>query len=76
MTYGLTLDNSWELMSEEEMYDVNGGGSWALTFTSKTIGIAIGAVSGVFIRSGVTAGLTALSGILMGFQQQHQKAYF
>jgi len=26
MTYGLTLDNSWELMSEEEMYDVNGGG--------------------------------------------------
>ncbi len=25
MTYAMTLDNSWELMSEEEMYDVNGG---------------------------------------------------
>jgi hypothetical protein len=25
MTYGMTLDNSWEIMSEEEMYDVNGG---------------------------------------------------
>ena len=26
MTYAMTLDNSWEMMSEEEMYDVNGGG--------------------------------------------------
>jgi len=25
MTYAMTLDNSWELMTEEEMYDVNGG---------------------------------------------------
>lgn len=25
MTYAMTFDNSWELMSEDEMYDVNGG---------------------------------------------------
>jgi len=25
MTYAMTLDNSWELMTEDEMYDVNGG---------------------------------------------------
>jgi len=25
MTYAMTLDNSWEIMTEEEMYDVNGG---------------------------------------------------
>jgi len=25
MTYAMTLDNSWEIMSEDEMYDVNGG---------------------------------------------------
>ena len=25
MTYAITLDNSWEMMSEDEMYDVNGG---------------------------------------------------
>ena len=25
MTYTMTFDNSWELMSEDEMYDVNGG---------------------------------------------------
>jgi hypothetical protein len=23
----MTLDNSWEIMNEEEMYDVNGGGT-------------------------------------------------
>ena len=26
MTYAMTLDNSWEIMNEDEMYDVNGGG--------------------------------------------------
>lgn len=25
MTYAMTLDNSWEIMDENEMYDVNGG---------------------------------------------------
>ena len=25
MTYAMTLDNAWELMTEDEMYDVNGG---------------------------------------------------
>ena len=33
MTYAMTLDNSWELMTEEEMYDVNGG----ITSTYTTI---------------------------------------
>lgn len=28
MTYAMTLDNSWELMTEDEMYDVNGGVSF------------------------------------------------
>jgi hypothetical protein len=41
MTYAMTLDNSWELMTEDEMYDVNGGG---VTFsTTKVFGIIIGA---------------------------------
>ncbi len=26
MTYALTFDNSWAVMSEDEMHDVNGGG--------------------------------------------------
>ncbi|MDX9691945.1 MAG: hypothetical protein RBT45_05755 [Acholeplasmataceae bacterium] len=25
MTYAMTLDNSWELMNEDEMYEINGG---------------------------------------------------
>ncbi|MBV1708985.1 MAG: hypothetical protein KMY54_03920 [Erysipelothrix sp.] len=25
MTYAMTLDHSWEIMSEDEMHDVNGG---------------------------------------------------
>jgi hypothetical protein len=36
MTYAMTLDNSWNIMSEEEMYDVNGG----VSFWTKTAIIA------------------------------------
>ncbi|MFH5880853.1 hypothetical protein [Liberiplasma polymorphum] len=38
MTYAMTLDNSWELMTEEEMYDVNGG--WTKTTTEYLSGNA------------------------------------
>ncbi|AUD65591.1 hypothetical protein BK011_07755 [Tenericutes bacterium MZ-XQ] len=34
MTYAMTLDNSWELMTEDEMYDVNGGGTVDLLYIS------------------------------------------
>lgn len=34
MTYAMILDNSWELMSEDEMYDINGGGTIDLLYIS------------------------------------------
>ena len=37
MTYAMTLDHSWEIMSEEEMYDVNGGDS--LNFARNVYGM-------------------------------------
>ena len=58
MTYAMTLDNSWELMSEEEMYDVNGGGLF-----DKAINKAID-----FVKSGVAWTLVAL-GAKMTFTQ-------
>ena len=68
MTYGLTLDNSWELMSEEEMYDVNGGAvyipnstlvgmfSWLASFSVTTI-VAYATV----IKTTLAAFVTGLS---------------
>jgi len=50
MTYAMTLDNSWELMSEEEMYDVNVGGN----FMRK-----------VWILAGITFISTLLVGIVL-----------
>ena len=41
MTYAMTLDNSWELMTEDEMYDVNGGGSIYTWMVSAPIDIAL-----------------------------------
>jgi len=38
MTYAMTLDNSWEVMNEEEMYDVNGGN--AAMFVKNIVGLA------------------------------------
>lgn len=43
MTYAMTLDNSWELMNEEEMYDVNGGGLFASGVSTYWTGIAFDA---------------------------------
>lgn len=37
MTYAMTLDNSWELMTEDEMYDVNGGGSLNISISKEFI---------------------------------------
>lgn len=48
MTYAMTLDNSWELMSEDEMYDVNGGitfGSNYIYFTYNDLAATVGAVA-------------------------------
>jgi len=50
MTYAMTLDNSWELMTEDEMYDVNGGvtvGTMATIIDVALIGasLIIGAVA-------------------------------
>lgn len=58
MTYAMTLDNSWKLMSEEEMYDVNGGISfdsvkvfgvtisWELRITNSELVTLLGLVAG------------------------------
>lgn len=55
MTYAMTLDNSWEIMDEEEMYDVNGG-FWGNGISTFWTGIAIDAaitVAGIgFAASG------------------------
>lgn len=51
MTYAMTLDNSWELMSEEEMYDVNGGASIDLYYISYN---DLGALLGAAMMSGIT----------------------
>ncbi|GEM_PF-6376939 len=68
MTYAMTLDNSWELMSEEEMYDVNGGAvyisnstlvgmfSWLASFSVTTI-VAYATV----IKTTLAAFVTGLS---------------
>lgn len=50
MTYAMTLDNSWEIMNEEEMYDVNGGGTTEIVVTFLTdaafkAAIGLGAVA-------------------------------
>ena len=44
MTYAMTLDNSWELMTEEEMYDVNGGGTTEIVVTFLTDAAFKGAI--------------------------------
>jgi len=46
MSYAMTLDNSWDVMSEDEMYDVNGGWGWswkwsASTFADNVISLAV-----------------------------------
>lgn len=55
MTYAMTLDNSWELMSEEEMYDVNGGG---IARSTMALSIDIGIVAISLIYAVVGAAVT------------------
>jgi len=75
MTYGLTLDNSWELMSEEEMYDVNGGqkftglAAWsqilemlAVTFGLFVLGGKLAATATVWTGIGTVIGILAAVG--------------
>lgn len=60
--YSMALDNSWLVMNEEEMYDVNGGAwSWSTfgqwTGTAAVTGGTGGLVAGGTI--GATAGMAA-----------------
>lgn len=58
MTYLMTLDNSWELMTEDELYDVNGGGNlpwWAAALGA----LAIAAIATAII---VTCGAILVAG--------------
>jgi hypothetical protein len=61
MTYAMTLDNSWELMTEDEMYDVNGGVTWG---ANTVFGVPVGWV--ITISKAECADLAALSAIGAG----------
>ena len=66
MTYAMTLDNSWEMMSEDEMYDVNGGSasSWDFHFTNESVVALFGAAASlgiVALKSALVAGLFYIS---------------
>lgn len=63
--YSLALDNSWLVMNEDEMYEVNGGGSITITlteFTRKQIQIW-GYVTAVGVITTIVASLCGLTGI-------------
>jgi len=63
MTYAMTLDNSWEIMTEEEMYDVNGGGTLTIGFgVMLTPGLVAGLLSGTVTRA-VVGSIIAKSSI-------------
>ena len=80
MTYAMTLDNSWELMTEEEMYDVNGGKNHYDTMTATAAVILLGAGLMTWLSNAVgyaaaaallaapTVGLgSIISGIVSGY---------
>ncbi|NLK12912.1 MAG: hypothetical protein GX312_04875 [Candidatus Phytoplasma sp.] len=50
MTYAMTLDNSWELMSEDEMYEVNGG----MTVSELALIIDVGLITASFVIGAVS----------------------
>ena len=62
MTYAMTLDNSWELMTEDEMYDVNGGFlGWFKEARESVIGQAIEIVyTGIRVVLGAKAVATLM----------------
>lgn len=43
MTYAMTLDNSWEIIAEEDMYNVNGGKNHYDSMTANAAVILLGA---------------------------------
>ncbi|MDY0277786.1 MAG: hypothetical protein RBQ97_06850 [Acholeplasma sp.] len=80
MTYAMTLDNSWELMSEEEMYDVNGGKNHYDTMTATAavnllgagllvwLADAVGYSSAAALLAAPTLGLgSIITGIIGGY---------
>jgi len=55
MTYAMTLDNSWELMTEDEMYDVNGGFlGWSGDKFIHNLGVIAGAIFNAVLWIGGT----------------------
>ncbi len=55
MTYAMTLDNSWELMSEDEMYDVNGGQTFTGLAAWAQITEMLAVTFGLFVLGGKLA---------------------
>jgi len=63
MTYAMTLDNSWEIMNEEEMYDVNGGG-WYSDKVAKVVKMFGDVVVGTLaLAFGLNAAKTMYAGL-------------
>ncbi len=60
MTYAMTLDNSWEIMCEEEMYDINGGTS--TTFINNISGLYYGYVE--FRNAIIFTGVATIGGMI------------
>ncbi len=61
--YSLALDNSWLVMNEEEMYDVNGGGTLTIGFgVMLTPGLVTGLLAGTVTKA-VVASIIAGSSI-------------
>ncbi|QWB99708.1 class IIb bacteriocin, lactobin A/cerein 7B family [Mycoplasmatota bacterium] len=87
MTYAMTLDNSWELMTEDEMYDVNGGyyiansaintlvafaGGAALTTTGKVGYVKLGtAFASMFVWVFGIPGIGPLLALYIGANTAH-----
>ncbi|MDY0278596.1 MAG: hypothetical protein RBQ97_10995 [Acholeplasma sp.] len=66
MTYAMTLDNAWELMTEDEMYDVNGGGLYIELYNimmTENLRKALFGASVTLITSLVTSAILAALGV-------------
>lgn len=67
MTYAMTLDNSWELMTEEEMYDVNGGAVFFQgSFSNWTAGFTIGYNALLALLGGMASTIVAAGPVAAG----------
>ena len=65
MTYAMTLDHSWEIMSEDEMHDVNGG-NWYLDNSQVRSLVAGVFVSGASLAVNIAAIKSSMYFILLG----------